>query len=55
MTVKKLIELLWEQDQDMHVFIQQGEDEDYMAAYTVREDIVLTKNGNQEVVVIEYT
>jgi len=55
MTVKQMIEILQEQDQGLDVFIQQGEFEDYMFVYTVREEIITVSFVTQAAVVIEYT
>ena len=59
MKVKELIEQLKNQDPEKEVMIQQGEDFDYMKAYTVKEIEVWDadapeEDDTKEVVVIEY-
>jgi hypothetical protein len=62
MKVKELIELLQGQDPEKEVFIQQGEEVDYMVVYSVREKELINddewSNDDAEeikAVVIEYT
>lgn len=59
MTVKELIELLSKQDPDKQVMIQQGEEYDYMVAYSVKEKDLVDMNdvddGIVTAVVIEYS
>ena len=62
MKVKELIELLQRQDSEKDVFIQQGEEVDYMVVYSVRETELLDNDSIYEeetesikAVVIEYT
>ena len=62
MKVKELIELLQRQDPEKEVFIQQGEEVDYMVVYSVREKELINddewSNDDAEeikAVVIEYT
>lgn len=61
MKVKDLIAELLKQDQNKEVFIQQGEDFDYMKAYSVKEKELydadyLTEDGETiTAVVIEFT
>jgi hypothetical protein len=62
MKVKELIELLQQQDPEKEVFIQQGEEVDYMVVYSVRETELLDNDSIYEeetesikAVVIEYT
>jgi hypothetical protein len=57
---KELIELLRQQDPEKEVMIQQGEEYDYVAAYSVKEkDLVdvedVIDNGMVAAVVIEYS
>lgn len=56
MKVKELIDLLSKQDPEKEVMIQQGEEYDYMIAYSVKEkDLVDWDHDNViTVVVIEY-
>ena len=60
MKVKELIEMLQKQDPEKEVFIQQGEEYDYMRVYSVREKELLDVDGIEEddevikAVVIEY-
>ena len=64
MKVKELIELLKKQDQDKDVYIQQGEEPDYMQAQNIRETQLINweyefdaSGANDDlidVVVIEY-
>lgn len=59
MKVKELIELLINKDPEKEVFIQQGEEFDYMAVYSVKEKELIedfTDNDYEtiKVVVIEY-
>lgn len=59
MKVKELIELLSNKDPEKEVFIQQGEESDYMAVYSVKEKELIedfTDNDYEtiKVVVIEY-
>ena len=59
MKVKELIELLSNKDPEKEVFIQQGEEFDYMAVYSVKEKKLIedfTDNDYEtiKVVVIEY-
>jgi len=60
MKVKELIDLLSKQDPEKEVMIQQGEEYDYMVAYTVKEATLCDANAPEEddtmdVVVIEYS
>lgn len=59
MKVKELIELLCSQDPEKEVCIQQGEEYDYMIAYSVKEKELANLIDNNEetinVVVIEYS
>jgi len=60
MKVKDLIEELTKQDPDKEVMIQQGEEFDYMKAYTVKVVELWDANAPEEddtidVVVIEYS
>ena len=60
MKVKELIEQLKMQDLEKEVMIQQGEEFDYMKAYTVKKIEVWDANApeeddTKEVVVIEYS
>ena len=60
MKVKELIELLNKQDPEKEVMIQQGEEYDYMVAYSVKEkDLVdmddVVDNGIVSAVIIEYS
>lgn len=60
MTVKDLIEQLKKQDLNKEVMIQQGEEYDYMKAYTVKLAELWDVNSVQDddvmnVVVIEYS
>ena len=60
MKVKELIEQLKMKDLEKEVMIQQGEEFDYMKAYTVKEIEVWDANApeeddTKEVVVIEYS
>ena len=57
MKVKELIDLLSKQDPEKEVMIQQGEEYEYMIAYSVKEmDLVDWDHDNViTVVVIEYS
>ncbi len=57
MKVKELIELLEKQDPEKEVLIQQGEDHDYMLAYSVKERLIDMDEAEEiiEAVVIEYS
>lgn len=56
MKVKELIEILSKQDPEKEVMIQQGEEYDYMVAYSVKEmDLVDMDDGIVTAVVIEYS
>ena len=60
MKVKDLIKELQKQDPEKEVMIQQGEEFDYMNAYTVKETELFDANALEEdytinVVVIEYS
>ena len=59
MKVKDLIIELQQQDPEKEVMIQQGEDYDYMAIYTIRETelVDMTSDDDEEIttVVIDYT
>jgi hypothetical protein len=57
MKVSELIGLLQQQDPDKEVMIQQGEEFDYMAVYSVRvvEVTHLDDEENTEAVCIEYS
>ena len=59
MKVKDLIIKLQKQDPEKEVMIQQGEDYDYMAIYTIRETglVDMTSDDDEEIttVVIDYT
>lgn len=61
MTVKELIEELQKQDPEKDVMIQQGEEFDYMAVYTVKEkDVEIVDLYDQDdesmvIVAIEYS
>ena len=60
MKVKELIEILSKQDPEKEVMIQQGEEYDYMVAYSVKEkDLVdmddVVDDGIVTAVVIEYS
>ena len=58
MKVKDLIIELQKQDPEKEVMIQQGEDYDYMAIYTVKElEIIDMTSDDEEItaVVIDYT
>jgi hypothetical protein len=57
MKVSELIGLLQQQDPDKEVMIQQGEEYDYMAVYSVRvvEVTNLDDEDNTEAVCIEYS
>jgi hypothetical protein len=59
MKVKDLIKELRKHDPEKEVMIQQGEDFDYMAAYTVKDAVLVNANTSEEddnidVVVIDY-
>lgn len=59
MKVKELIELLKTQDLEKEVMIQQGEEYDYMKAYTVKEIEIVDMDDDADddiinVVAIEY-
>lgn len=45
MKVKELIDLLSKQDPEKEVMIQQGEEYDYMVAYTVKEATLCDANA----------
>lgn len=59
MKTKELIELLKAQDPEKEVMIQQGEDYDYMLAYTVKEIELVDSDSDLDdtnlFVVIEYS
>ncbi len=58
MKVKDLINLLQKQNPEKEVLIQQGEEHDYMVAYSVKERAVADTNNEGEIiesVVIEYS
>ena len=58
MKVKEMIAELLKHDQDKQVMIQQGEEQDYMLAYTIKEKELADTNSvddMREVIVIEYS
>lgn len=60
MKVKELIDLLQKQDPEKEVMIQQGEEYDYMVAYSVKEKELIdmddvVDDGIVTAVVIEYS
>lgn len=56
MKVKDAVKLLLEQDQEKELFLEQGEIEDYMPAYVVKEKTLHNHYDDKEIkaVVIEY-
>lgn len=48
MKVKELIEMLKKQDPEKDVMIQQGEEFDYMIAYSVREKQIVDMTNNED-------
>jgi hypothetical protein len=58
MKVKELIDLLSKQDPEKEVMIQQGEEYDYMVAYSVKEKDLVDDMGDDNIitaVIIEYS